>query len=218
MKAFCAKWLLTLAVIHICLQCSGQEKNLPPTVWTLPGVSYQVSPKFSLLDQLGYNSYQRSKIIFTQGFYQANKYLSIGSGYLFFIEPVANKRDYVEHDVVNTLTVTIPISHFILEDRNMLLNTFSDAAKDHFYRNRMRLSFPFKVDSNSIKIYAYNEEYYFTNDGRWSRNRIGTGCGYDLTTRVNLDVSYVRQKDIFSGNLNLVFVMLTIQIKRGKAI
>jgi hypothetical protein len=210
-------FIFHLAALLFCLSAlsvSGQTNHTPVSAWLMPAVSYQLSPRFKVDEQFGYNHYyDGAKFSYTQAYYEINKYLTIGAGYLFYISSTATHDPYIEHDIVNTAIFTIPIHTLLIEDRNMYLNTFANNSNDfHYYRNRLRLFVPYRLFAIPEKLYGYDEVYYFFNAGRWERNRVAIGSNCDIQKWLNLDVTLIRQLDYYSGPINLIFVTLTIQL------
>jgi hypothetical protein len=208
-------WLLILAAILPSLRATGQNKETPTASWLMPGISYQVSSKLRWLTQVGLNQEQEAKFVYTQGFVELNKHVIVNAGYFFFLSQAGSTKSYMEHDAVAAATYTVPVGKLVVDDRNMLLGVFANNGRQqYFYRNRVRLSFPFTLYSNAARVYLFDEGYYSLNKGLWSRNRAGGGVSYNFSKFINVDVSYLHQRDAFSGRINLIFVQLTLNLYR----
>jgi len=192
---------------------SSRAQNTPTATWLMPGVSYQASSKWRLLDQFGINPSQHSQFNFAQGFYDLNKNLSLNAGYFLFRASSVDGRSYAENDALLGATYSAFAGRFVIDDRNMLNSVFPNISQQkNFYRNRLRVTYPFSFCSHIAKVYVFDEGYFFINKGQWSRNRSAAGVNYNLDRSVSLDLSYWRQSDHYSGDINLFFVQLTLNL------
>jgi hypothetical protein len=199
------RFLFTLLLLRI--GCLAQTDKTITAAWILPGVLYQPSSTVKLSGQFGYFDYQQIKAVYIQAFIKANKYIILNPGYLSLVIPHANEREVIEHTLMNAVIFTVPLNKLLLDDRNLVWNRFIADAEDlHFYRNRLRITWPFKLGTSDTKIYAFDEGTYFFNRSKWSRNRLAIGFGYDIVRWFNIDVCYVLQRDTFNGRLNLFFI------------
>ena len=197
----------------------SRAQNAPTATWLMPGVSYQVSSKWRLLEQFGINPSQHSQFNFAQGFYDLNKNLSLNAGYFLFRASSLNGRSYAENDALLGATLSTSAGRFVIDDRNMLNIVFPNVSqRKNFYRNRLRVTYPFSFYSHIAKVYVFDEGYYFINKGQWSRNRSAAGVNYSLDRSVSLDLSYWRQSDHYSGDINLFFVQLTLNLFHKKTV
>jgi len=202
-----------LLFLFLKLICFGQNNKTPTASWILPGVTYQASARLKLSAQFGVNQYQRLSAIYLQAFIKAGKNIILNPAYLSINTSISNGIQVKEHTFMNAVVFNLSLKKILIDDRNLLWNRFRVKGEDfHFYRNRLRVTIPFKLRSNAAKIYVFDEASYFINRGRWSRNRLAFGFGYDVTNWLNADVSFVRESDVFNGKLNLLFIMGTIQL------
>ena len=204
---------LGAAVLFILTFTTGiYAQRTPLTIWALPGVSFQLSPRISVLNQLGFNTYQHSCISYTQAFYKASDKTVFGAGYLFYYAPVKGKSAYLEHDIVTTFTYIMRLGKFILEDRNMLLNTFSKISDGHYYRNRLKIFSPRCVEYPDLRFYYYNEQYWAISDPEWLRQRNALGVNCNISRRCDLDIAFLNQHDKYHGSSRLLLTTLTVKI------
>lgn len=194
---------------------SVMAQKRPTDVWFFPGLTYDATPATRLSGQPIWFTNAHAGGLWLRAFVQVSKHINLQPGYLFLSRGVTG---YQEHTLMNGFTYSAKTFGLVLEDRNLFWDRFRVGARDiHMYRNRLRLIWPFTVDGRSFKVYAYDEVFYHFNAGRWSRNRISVGCSYDIVKVFNLDVSYVHQKDAFSGDVNLFWVIGTVQLRAKKA-
>lgn len=210
------KYFLVVLSHLITINASGQKKSAPAATWVMPGISYQLTPKFRLFTQLGISDYQHMKYVFTQGFIDLNKHVSVSAGH-FYLQSNGISR-FSEHDIVVAAVFSRSFGKLVLDDRNMFRKVMiTNNPGDIIYRNRVRASYPFSFHSETGTFYLFDEGYYSTNKGLWSRNRIGSGMSYNIFRQMNLDVSYILQDDIFSGKTHLIFMQLTVNLKRKRS-
>ena len=191
----------------------SQNDDPPTAIWVLPGISLQNDKNFKILGQAGRNSLQGIDAIYIQSFIKAGKHITLNPAYLFLDFSTPGLRPTHEHTLLNSVIISFNMKSMTLEDRNMIWNRFRKDREDaHYYRNRFRIIQPLKWKSCEIRLYIYNEAWFFLNDFRWTRNRLSGGIAYDLVKWFTLDISFVRQHDNSSGKMTLVFLMGTFQL------
>lgn len=189
----------------------AQNRGAPSATWYFSGISYQVSRSTEIWGHFGINNDQAIKAVYLQSFINIHKNITLNPAYLYLaINNDAGGRK--EHTFMNAVYIHVPLNKFLLDDRNMLWNRIRKDAEDlYLYRNRLRLSLPFKLASRNGRIYTFDEVTFSFNSNEWSRNRLGAGFVYDIISRVNIDAFYARQNDTSSGGLNLFLIMGTIR-------
>lgn len=204
------RWLLSL-IIFFRFGCMAQNRGAPSATWYFSGISYQVSRSTEIWGHFGINNDQAIKAVYLQSFIRIHKNITLNPSYLYLaIDSDAGGSK--EHTFMNAVYIHVPLTKFLLDDRNMLWNWIRKDAEDlYLYRNRLRLSLPFKLASLNGRIYTFDEVTFSFNRNEWSRNRLGVGFVYDVISRVNIDAFYARQNDTSSGGLNLFLIMGTIQ-------
>ena len=88
-----------------------------------------------------------------------------------------------------------------------------DFADQNFYRNRLRITYPFKVIKKNVRLFVFDEGFYSFKNNRWSRNRFATSMGIEPTKWLNAEFYYARQNDHYTGNLNIFFMFFTVQLE-----
>lgn len=212
--SFCKRFLVVAAIL-IAIHASAQENYIQTATWIMPGISWTYSNKMRLFTQVGINDYQDMAYVFTQGFYSLNKHITVSAGHSYLQSD--GSVNFRQHDILAAAAFSHSFGKIIVEDRNMFKKMLiSNNPSTHVYRNRIRAGYPFSLYSNKGSIYVVDEGYYSLDNGRWSRNRIGLGINYTLSQNINLDVSYLRQKDVISGRINLIFIQLTSDFQSKK--
>lgn len=205
------KYIYLLTALLCAATACAQNNSTPFALWAFPGVSWQPSPKWKFTGQYAINPQLDMHLVYLQAFVKTGKFITLNPAWLYLNREGAAPGH--EHTFMNAVIVHVPLGKLQIEDRNLLWNRFRSHAEDiHYYRNRLRLTLPIKVLSSfTIKPYLFNEAFYLPDRGRWSRNRIAAGVTCDITDRFNLDVSWLREQDYYSGRINWLFIMGTIQ-------
>lgn len=206
-------WLLVFTKNLFC-----QNNRAKESIWFLPGIAYHDSSRLRVIGQFGINPSQSVKAVYVQAFIKTGKNITFNPAYLYLNYPGAGDSRVHEHSIMNAAIISIPLKHFLIEDRNLIWNRFRQNQEDlHFYRNRLRVICPFKLVSRTIKLYAFDEVWLFMNDCRFTRNRLALGLAYDIIPSFNIDVFFAREHDERNGKTNLLFIMGTLQLSRNKS-
>ena len=204
---------LILATLLISLQyLSVAQQNTPYAAWLLPGVNWYPAKNTSLLGQVGYSQYLAAGLFYPQAFITVHKNIVLNPAYIFFVQRKEGRPELTEHYLMNSIILKAAGKMIFAEDRNMLWDRFTvGAAATHYYRNRLKVGLLFKSGEKITKLYGYDELYYLFNSSIVTRNRIALGMSHDISLHVNAEITYVRQWDRYSGNLNLFFIQATWQ-------
>ncbi len=191
---------------------SVAQQRTPSAAWLFPGVSWNPAKKTSLLVQAGYNHYLAAGLFYPEAFITVHKNIVLNPAYIFFVQRKEASRQLTEHYLMNAIILKAAGRKIFIEDRNMLWDRFATGAgTTHYYRNRLKVGLLFKTGEKITRLYGYDELYYLFNYNIVTRNRIAFGISHDLASFINAEVTYVRQWDRNSGNLNLFFIMGTWQ-------
>src|SRR5262249_46299669 len=108
--------------------------------WLLPGITYQDSSGLKFLAQYGANPQQSLRAVYLQAFIKAGKHITFNPAYFYLKYTSAGDPHLYEHTMMNAIIFTVPLKHFIIEDRNLIWNRFRKKREDlHYYRNRIRI-------------------------------------------------------------------------------
>jgi uncharacterized protein DUF2490 len=194
---------------------SGQEEA-PIAAWLLPGTNWYPAKEVRLLGQLGYNHYFRMGIFYPQGFITVHKNIVLNPAYVYAIQKNKGNATVQEHYLMNAIIFQASKNNFSIDDRNMLWNRFTVGDRPrHYYRNRLRITQSFKAWSTTTRLYGYCEVFFSFHFKNPTRNRAAFGVSSDLASHLNVDVTYVRQWDGYSGTLNLFFLAAIWQFKNS---
>jgi hypothetical protein len=197
---------------------SSGQGEAPIAAWLLPGTSWHPAKEVRLLGQLGYNHYFGMGIFYPQGFITVHKNIVLNPAYIYAIHKNKGNATAQEHYLMNAIIFQASKNNLSIDDRNMLWNRFTvgDRPK-HYYRNRLRVMQSFKVLSSTLRLYGYDEVFLLFRFKNPARNRVAFGISSDLTSHLNVDVTYVRQSDRYSGTLNLFFLVAIWQFNNSYA-
>jgi hypothetical protein len=200
---------LLFAGLLICLHhaSSGQKKRTPYAAWLFPAVSWHPAKDVRIEGRLGYNHYLRMALFYPQGFITLNKNVVLNPAYIYAVQKPEGGATVQELYLMNAVIFQAGHKNFLADDRNMLWNRFtSGMTARHYYRNRLRLTQSFKPVGITTRVYVYDEVFYLFNQRTLTRNRAAFGISSDVTAHIYTDVTYIRQWDRYSGNLNLFFI------------
>ena len=195
---------------------SSAQEEAPIAAWLLPGASWYPAKEVRLLGQLGYNHYFGMGIFYPQVFITVHKNIVLNPAYIYAIQKNKGHATVQEHYLMNAIIFQASKNNFSIDDRNMLWNRLTVGHRPrHYYRNRLRVTQSFKVLSTTLRLYGYNEVYFLSQFRNPTRNRVAFGISSDLTSHLNVDVTYIRQWDRYSGPLNLFFLAAIWQFKNS---
>jgi hypothetical protein len=207
--------VLIALLINLPHMSSGQDE-IANAAWLLPGSDWHPAKDVRLLGQLGYNHYFRMGIFYPQGFITVHKNIILNPAYIYAIQKNKIHATVQEHYLMNAVIFQAGKSNFSVDDRNMLWNRFTVGDRPrHYYRNRLRVTQSLKAWSATLRLYGYDEIFLLLHFKNPTRNRAALGINTDLTSHLNIDVTYIRQWDRYSGKLNLFFLAVIWQFKNS---
>jgi hypothetical protein len=199
-----------LAAFFCVTSALAQGNRAPFSPWLFPGAGWQLSQELKLLGQYGYNPQLNMHAAYLQAYINTGRHITLNPAYLYLGR---NNPALQEHTFMHGIIFSFPLGKLRLDERNMLWSRFRSHSEDiHYYRNRLRLSLP--LHGHSVRPYVFNEVFHLFNRGRWSRNRIAAGIAGDITKSINIDISYIHQRDYYDGASHILFVMGTWQFSR----
>lgn len=204
--------LLIALFINLSHVSFGQERT-PSAMWLLPGVSWRPAKNVRLLVEPGYNHYLRMGLFYPQAFITVHKNIVLNPAYIYGIQKKGGIPAVQEHYLMNAVIFQANRRHWSIDDRNMLWNRLTVGTEArHYYRNRLRATRTFSIWQTTTRLYGYDEIFYLFNQHKLVRNRIAVGISKDITSHMNLDITYIRQWDLYAGNLHLFFIAGTWQL------
>ena len=184
--------------------------------WYFPGVIYKANSKLELWGQLGLNHKQHIHASYLQAFIKTGKHLTLNPAYLYLNIERPNGSHFNDHTLMNSVILNFSLSKLLIDDRNMIWNRFRRHEKDiHFYRNRLRFTWPLQTRTFLFKPYLFDEVTFSFNEGRFTRNRVAAGLNCKVTRWLLLDVTWLREQDRYNGPTNLLFIMTLIHLGKS---
>lgn len=183
------------------------QETMPVAAWLFPGADWRPSGKVRLVGELGYNPYLHTGLVYPQAFITVHRNIVLNPAYIYAVQKRGGTDAVQEHYLMNAVIFQASYHHFTIDSRNMLWSRFTtDIDVRHYYRNRLRLAQSFRIGQTSLRLYAYDEIFYLFNQQEVARNRPALGISGDVFSRMNLDITYIRQWDKYTGRLHLFFI------------
>lgn len=135
--------------------------------------------------------------------YNANKNMDLSVNYRQIFEKRSGKGKFKDENRLHVnLTFKTDIYGFKLEDRNRIeYRHFRDKADFTDYRNKLSLSYPLTVSNVEFYPYVANEIFVDLKDkGGFTRNRLYSGLGVNLTKYIKAEIYYMLQSTKSSGS------------------
>lgn len=140
-------------------------------------------------------------------------HFTLTGGYLFAIIPT---RSLDVHLPLVAITSTFRFRRFVLADRNRFEQLVGYRNSPVRYRNRLLVDYPFGA-MERWHAFADDEVLFNLTDWNWNQNRLQLGGGRQLTSRLSLDIYYLRRN--LSGGFptqNVLGTTLRIGLRRPK--
>jgi len=147
--------------------------------------------------------------------YKVNKYLAVGTGYLYRkTEFVPGRKNY-ENRFISNFTLRREFGKIDLSDRNQFEYHVRNSRSDKFnYRNRLQIERETEINNFKLKPFASAEVFYDSQFETFSRLWLTAGVSKKFNKNLTLDVYYLRQLDGWSrpGDLNVFGTTLRIHL------
>jgi hypothetical protein len=183
-------------------------------LWTA-GVSMNISDKTKLFAVGARDNKLNANAAMIMGMTRLNKNISLSPAYAFVDTPPVNGFRYQEHSIFGSVTLSLPIKNFVLDDRNMiqqrLRRNLSDLA---FYRNRLRFTYSTIIQKKPFRLFAYDEVYYNATGGIWDRNRWSGGAAIFLFGFLYCECAYVRETNKNSRDRELLNISFLVTLEK----
>jgi len=138
--------------------------------------------------------------------YKPNKSWSFQPFYWHILARNASGRFLTEHRLNIRAAYRFPFKRFGLSHRSWVERRLRQPRNSWRYRPSLTVEKDIGKIISGAKIFATEEIFYDSILKRFSRNRFSVGITKTLTSKLSLDVFYLRQNDGFSrpGDLNVV--------------
>ena len=150
--------------------------------------------------------------------YRINRYVSVTPSYIYIVSQSPTSRDkQYETRVRFAVNLEKSWKKFSLDDRNLIERRFRNSGDNDAtrYRNRLRLRVPVKKgDRVLFTPFAWNEFYYDSAAGNFSRNQFSFGASRRLNKNLTTDFFYLRRanRNETPRRVNIFGVNLTVRI------
>ena len=168
-----------------------------------------LSQRFVLGATASHVSAPRSYAGVLQLTYTPSQYLSLMSAYVYIHNNLDGSH---ENRLWLSVTPSLPLGRFILDDRNLFEQRFQAQGNSARYKNRLRLRYQFSPEPTSYTLSAYDEVNYDFNSKELPSNRISLGISKPIGKHVIPELYYLYQYNRGSSNVNYIVVLLSYQL------
>ncbi|GAO44087.1 hypothetical protein FPE01S_03_01270 [Flavihumibacter petaseus NBRC 106054] len=182
-----------------------------------PGINYKPDAKTAYWAQYGVSPPLHLQALYLQAYIKTGKHVILNPAYLYLNNKPPGQPRLQEHTLMNAVIVYFPVHRLVVDDRNMIWNRFRRYGKDlHFYRNRLRVSWPIPNRAVQLKPYLFDELTFSFTEGSFTRNRVAAGLVIKPARWFQLEVTWLREYNRYYNNVNLLFVMTTIELGENR--
>lgn len=213
---FIGKLLFLITVSATLAVSANAQATLPDDedtqIWGDVQVTIPVHKKIDLLAlsqlRIGENMSRVNEIRAGGGVtFKPNNRFSIGQGYIYIETRNLLGMFRTEHRYTTRATYKFPLKKIGLNHRSLFEYRVRNSIKGWRYRP----SLTFEVDMpekliGKAKLFLTEEPFYVSTTRKFSRNRISLGISKPLSSRLTLELYYLRQNDGYSrpGDLNVL--------------
>lgn len=112
--------------------------------------------------------------------------------------------------------VSVPIKWLVVDSMHQLEQRFREPRNSNRYRTRVQVEWPFRFRDADYRLFSWEEAAYDWSFHAWSRNRIAVGAGKRLSSKLVVDLFFLKQNARFSRprDISAIGVTFRIQIER----
>jgi hypothetical protein len=138
--------------------------------------------------------------------FKVSDYLTVSPYYNYYSTDSTPVHETRENRLAMAATVETPLGRWKVRDRNLFERRFLIGSKTWRYRNRLEFERNLRLAHRQLRFFIWNEVFYDSAVGAWSRNRAALGAGKEISKRLSVDLYYLRQNDSHSrpGDLNVL--------------
>jgi hypothetical protein len=202
---------------------SGRGSLLAPSGWLVVGVP--VEKRVDLKLYSFYIGNMKTPVAQVDVPVRLTKFLTITPSYMYYSVPASGLNEltprpgnftdsYQENQFRIDGTVAFAVRKWEISARNMYVRRFRPSPLDDMnrYRGRAGIAYPIAVRDRIWKPFASYESFYEPNGG-WNRNRVWTGVTLPLTSKVQLQPSYMWEGS--TGNRDVHYLLFGLIVRTG---
>jgi hypothetical protein len=112
-----------------------------------------------------------------------------------------------------SITGSLPVGRFVLEDRNLFLRQFTAGNDDiALYRNRLLLTYPLSIRGTVVRLFVSEEIFYDWRARGFTRYWSSAGGIVDVGQHLRLQAYYTRQHQQGSNVGNIVVFGIALRL------
>jgi Protein of unknown function (DUF2490) len=143
--------------------------------------------------------------------FKVNHYLTLSPYYCFYYTDSSRVSESRENRIAFAATVGAARGRWKILDRNLIEKRFLPGGQPWRYRNRLELARDIELAHSALRFFVWDEVYYDSFVSAWARNRAAIGAGKRISSRLGLDLYYVRQNDSHVRPGDLSAIAMTIR-------
>ena len=146
--------------------------------------------------------------------FKFGKYLTLFPYYSYFATQPAAGLDNRENRLSLDTGLGLPHGRWEFTDQNVFERRFRDPKDSTRYRNRLQIERAVTLAGRPWSLFVWDEVLYDWSFNAWVRNRIAIGGGRRLSSKVSLELYYLRQNGslILPADMHVVGMTLRTRI------
>jgi hypothetical protein len=146
--------------------------------------------------------------------FRVNKFLTLMTSSLYRKDELVKNRRRYETRLDFGFVLSKTWKKLTFRDRNLYEHRFRNSRADlNLYRNRFVVSYPVRhKDKELFSPFISNEGYFEFKTKKWLQNEFFAGISRKLTSRITLDLAYVRN-ELAPINVNGFSTSLKIKLR-----
>jgi hypothetical protein len=146
--------------------------------------------------------------------FKFGKYVTLFPSYAYFATQPAAGLDSHENRLTLDTGLGLPHGRWEFTDRNIFERRFRDPKDSTRYRNRLQIERAVTLAGMPLSLFVWDEVLYDWSFNAWVRNRIAIGGGRRLSSKVSIELYYLRQNGslILPADMHVVGMTLRTRI------
>lgn len=145
----------------------------------------------------------------------ASKHIVVTPSYYYFAFRGASGSGGHGHNPIVATTLSTKYRGLTISDRNRLIGVLGTRGTRNFwvYANRPAVARDIGPRDWQLSLFVWDEVFYFSNHGGWTRNRFAIGARKAFSERTTASWYYERQNDRYSRPSRVNVVAAAIELR-----